>query len=88
MRVNLLHAFAQDNIAPVTETPTPGYNLLEAEVSYRTRLDPNWFGARELAVGLLGNNLLNESIRNAVSYNKDEVLLPGIGVRAFANVKF
>ncbi|MBI5261599.1 MAG: TonB-dependent receptor [Bradyrhizobium sp.] len=88
MRVNLLHAFAQNNIAQVAETPTPGYNLLRAEVSYKTKLDPNWFGAREMTVGLLGNNLLNESIRNSVSYNKDEVLLPGIGVRAFANVKF
>jgi iron complex outermembrane recepter protein len=34
------------------------------------------------------DNLLNENIRNSVSYNKDEVLLPGIGVRAFANLKF
>ena len=41
-----------------------------------------------MPVGLVGNNLLNENIRNSVSYNKDEVLLPGIGVRAFANLKF
>jgi iron complex outermembrane receptor protein len=88
MRINLLHAFPQNNVAAVAETPTPGYNLLRAEVSYKTKLDPNWFGAREMTVGLLGNNLLNESIRNSVSYNKDEVLLPGIGVRAFANFKF
>ncbi len=88
MRVNLLHAFAQNDIAPIGETPTPGYNLLKAEVSYKTKLDPSWFGAREMIVGLLGNNLLNENIRNSVSYTKDEVLLPGIGVRAFANLKF
>ena len=88
MRINLLHAFAQDNIAPLAETPTPGYNLLRAEVSYKTKLDPNWFGAREMLVGLTGNNLLNESIRNSVSYTKDEVLLRGIGIRAFANLKF
>ena len=43
---------------------------------------------RKKAVGLLGNNLLNENIRNSVSYTKDQVLLPGIGVRAFANLKF
>ena len=73
---------------PIGETPTPGYNLLKAEVSYKTKLDPSWFGAREMTVGLVGNNLLNENIRNSVSYNKDEVLLPGIGVRAFANLKF
>jgi iron complex outermembrane recepter protein len=87
-RINLLHAFAQNDIAPIGETPTAGYNLLKAEVTYKTKLDPNWFGAREMTVGLVGNNLLNESIRNSVSYTKDEVLLPGIGVRAFANLKF
>jgi iron complex outermembrane receptor protein len=87
-RINLLHAFAQNDIASISETPTAGYNLLKAEVSYRTKLDPSWFGAREMIVGLVGNNLLNENIRNHVSYTKDEVLMPGIGVRAFANLKF
>lgn len=87
-RINLLHAFAQNDIAPIAETPTAGYNLLKAEVSYKTKLGPNWFGAREMYAGLVGNNLLNENIRNSVSYTKDEVLLPGIGVRAFANFKF
>ncbi len=72
----------------IAETPTAGYNLLKAEVSYKTKLDPAYFGAREMIVGLVGNNLLNENIRNSVSYTKDEVLLPGIGVRAFANLKF
>ena len=88
MRVNLLHAFAQNDIAVIGETPTAGYNLLKAEVSYKTKLDASWFGAREMTVGLVGNNLLNENIRNSVSYSKDEVLMPGIGVRAFANLKF
>ncbi|MET0220938.1 MAG: TonB-dependent receptor [Tardiphaga sp.] len=87
-RINLLHAFAQNDIAPIGETPTPGYNLLKAEVSYNTKLDPRSFGAKEMTVGLVGNNLLNENIRNASSYNKDEVLLPGLDVRAFANLKF
>ena len=41
-----------------------------------------------MTVGLVGNNLLNENIRNSVSYTKDEVLMPGLGVRAFANLKF
>ena len=88
VRINLLHAFAQNDIAVIGETPTAGYNLLKAEISYKTKLDPAYFGAREMTVGLVGNNLLNENIRNSVSYNKDEVLLPGIGVRAFANLKF
>lgn len=87
-RINLLHAFPQSNVAEIAETPTPGYNLLKAEVTYKTKLNPNMFGAREMYAGLVGNNLLNEKIRNSVSYNKDEVLMPGIGVRAFANFKF
>ena len=88
MRVNYLHAFAHTDVAVIAETPTAGYNLLKAEVSYKTKLDTSWFGAREMIVGLVGNNLLNENIRNSVSYTKDEVLLPGLGVRAFANLKF
>lgn len=87
-RINLLHAFAQNDIAPVAETSTAGYNLLKAEVSYRTLLDPRIHGAKEMTVGVVGNNLLNENIRNAVSYNKDNVLMPGLNVRAFASVKF
>ena len=87
-RINVLHAFAQNNVAAIAETPTAGYNLLKAEISYKTPLDPRTFGARELYVGVLGNNLLNEKIRNSVAFNKDEILQPGIGVRAFANLKF
>ncbi|MEH2474857.1 iron complex outermembrane receptor protein [Nitrobacteraceae bacterium AZCC 2161] len=87
-RINVLHAFAQNDIATIGETPTAGYNLLKAEISYNTKLDPRTFGAREMTLGLVGNNLLNENIRNASSYNKDEVLLPGLNVRAFANLKF
>jgi iron complex outermembrane receptor protein len=88
-RVNLLHAFPQHNIALVGETPTQGYNDLRAEISYRwkpTRLTPD--SLREVVVGLAGTNLLNDDIRNSVSYTKDEVLMPGRGVRFFANVKY
>ena len=87
-RINLLHAFAQNDVALIAETPTDGYNLLKAEVSYNTKLDPRVYGAKEMTVGLVGNNLLNENIRNASSYNKNDVLMPGLNVRAFANVKF
>ncbi|AEI02221.1 TonB-dependent receptor protein [Afipia carboxidovorans OM5] len=87
-RINLLHAFAQNNVSGV-ETTTPGYNRLKAELSYTTKLAKNdWWGAQEMRVGIVGDNLLNEDIRNAVSYNKDQVLLPGMGVRLFANVKY
>jgi iron complex outermembrane recepter protein len=88
-RVNLLHAFAQDDIAVTGETPTAGYNNLKAEISYRWK--PNRLTnavVSEVIVGVVGNNLLNDDIRNAVSYTKDEVLLPGRSVRVFANAKF
>jgi len=83
-RVNLLHAFAQNNIAAY-ETSTNGYNLLKAEVSYRLRVDPK---GREMTVGVTGDNLLNQNIRNSVSFRKNEVLMPGANVRFFANFVF
>jgi iron complex outermembrane receptor protein len=87
VRVGLLHAFAQNRTADF-ETPTDDYNLLKAEISYTTRLPRNDFGPRELTVGVVGNNLLNEDIRNHVSFKKDEVLMPGVSVRGFASVRF
>ena len=32
--------------------------------------------------------LLNEDIRNAASYSKDQVLMPGLGLRLFARLKY
>jgi iron complex outermembrane receptor protein len=86
-RVNLLHAFEQDNVAMTGETATDGYNLLKAEIVYTTPLRSNDFGARFLTVGVSGNNLLNDDIRNHVSFKKDEVLMPGRGVRFFATLR-
>jgi iron complex outermembrane recepter protein len=88
-RVKLLHAFAQNDIAPVAETPTAGYDDLRAEVSYSwrpSRSHPD--GLNEATIGITGTNLLNQNIRNSVSYNKDEVLLPGASVRLFATLKY
>lgn len=87
-RVNLLHAFAQNDIAPVGETTTNGYNRLRAELSYTEKLKNNARGIKEYTVGIFGDNLLNDDIRNHVSYTKDKVLMPGASVRLFANVKF
>jgi iron complex outermembrane receptor protein len=86
-RINLLHAFAQTQTGD-TETATPGYDRLRAELSYTTRRASTDGTPREIRVGLVGDNLLNADIRNHVAYNKDQVLLPGLGVRLFANLKF
>jgi len=87
-RVSLIHAFAQNDIAR-NETPTDGYNLLKAELSYTQKFANAQAGMpREMTLGVVGNNLLNDDMRNHVSYTKNEVLMPGASVRAFANVKF
>lgn len=87
-RVSYLHAFPQNNIATIAETPTKGYNLLKAEISYKVALPKGEFPAREMTVGIVGDNLLNADIRNSVSYKKDEVPMPGANVRLFANFVF
>lgn len=85
-RLHLMHAFAQTNLGAF-ETPTAGYNLLNAEVSYTTKISDGGWPA-ELTVGLKGENLLNDDIRLHQSYKKDEVLQPGLNVRLFASMKF
>ena len=86
-RVGLLHAFAQNNPGE-NETPTAGYNLLKAELAYRKKLNPLHHGMSEIAFGIVGTNLLDDDVRNSVSFKKDEVLLPGRGVKFFLNGKF
>ena len=86
-RVNLLHAFDQAKIASF-ETPTKGWDDLRAEVSYTRPLDPSLYGASEFTLGLQGRNLLNDDIRNAASFKKDEIVLPGRNVRLFLTVRF
>jgi len=86
-RVNMLHAFAQRRIAVGEETSTPGYNLLNAELSYRHKW--KFAGAeRELTIGVKGTNLLNDEIRLHTSFKKDEVLQPGRGARLFMTLRF
>lgn len=86
-RVNLLHAYAQDKIA-ANETPTAGYDLLNAEISYTQKLKPSDFGAQEFVWGVAGRNLLDDDIRNHVAFRKDEILQPGRNFRVFAKVRF
>lgn len=86
-KITLLHAFAQKDTAP-EETGTRGYNLLNAELSYRTKFATGPLGPVEITAGVAGTNLLNEMIRNHVSFRKDEVVAPGRGVRGFVSVKF
>ena len=67
-----IHASSQNRIANY-ETPTPGYDLVNAELSWVTP-----FGRQfELEAFLRARNLLDEDIRNSTSYLKDQA--PQIG---------
>jgi iron complex outermembrane receptor protein len=85
-RISLLHAFAQNEFASF-DTPTDGYNLLNAELSYTFKMSKQANVAPEVTIGIKGENLLNDDIRNSVSYKKDEVLEAGANVRLFGTVK-
>lgn len=87
VRIDLLHAFRQDDVG-ANETATSGYDLLSAEASYTFRLTQSGIVQPELIVGVKGENLLDDDVRNHVSFKKDEVLLPGQSVRAFGILRF
>ena len=86
-RVNMLHAFDQNRIAD-NETTTKGYTILNAEFSYTWKLAAAGNFTPEMTIGLKGENLLDEDVRNHVSFKKDEVLQPGRGARLFGVLKF
>ncbi|MGH6934841.1 MAG: TonB-dependent receptor, partial [Methylocella sp.] len=85
-RVGIIHAFAQNLTAPF-ETPTQGYDNLRTEIAFRQKLQPQ-FIFDEVRFGIVGDNLLNAPIRNSASFKKDQILLPGRGVRAHLALTF
>lgn len=85
-RIGVLHAFDQNEIGD-NETPTDGYTLVSAEISHTLRFNESGAGPARMIVGLRGDNLLDEEVRNHASFKKDEVLQPGASVRLFGSVK-
>ncbi len=85
-RLGFLHAFDQNKIGE-GETPTEGYTLLNADLSYTFKLDSPGGAAPEMTIGLKGENLLDDDVRNHVSFKKDEVLEPGRTIRLYGTVK-
>ncbi|MCQ4160492.1 TonB-dependent receptor [Roseomonas sp. GC11] len=83
MGLDYLHAFDQ-NRTGANETATKGYELLNARLAYTLPLDSD----RVLTLALAGNNLLDRDMRNAASFKKDEVLLPGRTLRVTASLTF
>ena len=67
-----IHADDHTDVAEY-ETPTPGYDLLNAELSWRMP----FFERSDWDLFLKGHNLLDEDIRNSTSYLKDQA--PQIG---------
>lgn len=80
--VQLTHAFEQDNTA-LNETPTDGYTRLDAAVTWHAASTD----AGDINISLIGRNLLDEEIRNHVSFNKDEVTLAGSDVRLVLSLR-
>ena len=69
------------------ETPTEGYTLLNADLAYTFKLNSQASVVPEMTIGLKGENLLDDDVRNHVSFLKDEVLQPGRTIRLYGIVK-
>ncbi|MGH8444491.1 MAG: TonB-dependent receptor [Solimonas sp.] len=67
----------QDDVASL-ETETAGYNLLNADLSYKFYVAAD--GDHSASVYLRGNNLLDDEIRRSTSFIKDFVPAPGRSV--------
>jgi iron complex outermembrane receptor protein len=85
-RVGFLYAFDQ-NRAGEHETATKGYSLLNAHLAYTFKLDRGAAPGPDMTIGVRAENLLDDDVRNHVSFKKDEVLLSGRNIRLFGSVK-
>lgn len=65
----------EDHLA-TAETPTAGFVSLDAQALWRP-----FEKSPDIELALIGRNLTDRLQRNAVSLNKDEVILPGREVR-------
>ena len=76
-----IHADDHSDVADY-ETPTPGYDLLNAELTWRLP----FIEGTEWDLFLKGHNLLDEDIRNSTSYLKDQA--PQIGRNFVLGLRF
>ncbi|MEL7543553.1 MAG: TonB-dependent receptor, partial [Pseudomonadota bacterium] len=89
-RVGVLHAFDQDDVnAASDEAETPGYTLINAELSYTDTISGGPLGSdTQFTFGVRGENLGNDEVLNHASFKRrDEVLLPGASVKVFGKIK-
>jgi iron complex outermembrane receptor protein len=85
-RLGFLHAFDQNRVGE-NEEATKGYTLLNADLAYTFKLDPKSALGPEMIIGFKGENLLDDDVRNHVSFKAHEVLLPGRTIRLYGTVK-
>jgi iron complex outermembrane receptor protein len=86
-RLGFLHAFDQNNVGE-NEEPTKGHTLLSADLAYTFKFDGSAGGlVPEMTIGLKGENLFDDDVRNHVSFKAHEVLEPGRTVRLYGSVK-
>ena len=71
----------EDHLA-TAETPTAGFVSVDAQAMWRP-----FEKSPDLEIALVGRNLTDRLQRNAVSLNKDEVILPGREVRLLVRAK-
>lgn len=76
--LSYIRAQSQDRVANLAETPTAGYDLLNADITWQ--LPAQLTGKTQTSVFLRGTNLLNEEIRRSTSFVKDIAPAPGRGV--------
>ncbi|MDX2157544.1 MAG: TonB-dependent receptor [Hyphomicrobiaceae bacterium] len=88
-RVFTLTALRQDTVSSIDsrDTPTNGYTLLNAELAYTFKGSSDDNLASRTTIGIKGENLLDDDVRNHVSFKKDEVLQPGRTIRLFGSIK-
>ncbi|MGB3810333.1 MAG: TonB-dependent receptor [Parvibaculum sp.] len=84
-RIGFLHAFRQNNLGAF-ETETSGYTLLNAELHYL--LPRQMTGDTPVELSIIGENLLNDDVRNHVSFKKAGMLLPGRNLRVAVAARF
>lgn len=64
------------------ETPTKGFASVDAQVAWRP------FADHDVELSLVGHNLTDRIQRNAISLNKDSVVLPGRDLRVVLRAAF
>ena len=81
--LSLLKAQSQDRLASFETSPTPGYTMLNANLSWTQKL-----GGQDLTWFMLAKNLLNEEVRLSTSVLKDVSPLPGRNLVFGVRTKF